>query len=185
MAYRVPWKYLWVIGNLYEGTAWFLQLSWLGKKTPGFHELPGKNKQASNEQNLYRGKYKSLGPDVATGGCCQKGATADSQQSSPKHVVPVKTTHDTPPPPWTPATIQSHCPVDRETEICFFLRVSPLGMMHVWVSMCVWVCTCVRQGLSLLLCQGPRCRWYWFRQDLSEWCCFSDKFLNQPCLIRY
>lgn len=55
-----------------------------------------------------------------------------------------------------PTTIHSQCPVDRETE-GFFAEAAPLGMMHV----CVWVCACVRQGLSLLWWQGLKhCKWW-------------------------
>lgn len=89
---------------------------------------------------LYQGKYKSLGPDVATGGCCQKGATlTDTQQSPviPKTCGSCKNNSPPAPNPCTPATIQSHCPIDRERGMCFFLRVSPLGMMYAWVWVCV------------------------------------------------
>lgn len=71
-----------------------------GKKHLDSMSLLGKTSRRATSKNLYQGKYKSLGLDVATGGCCQEAATlTDSQQSSPKHVVPVKTTRDSTTPP--------------------------------------------------------------------------------------
>lgn len=153
------------------------QLAGKKKKTLGFHELPRKNKQQQRARAL-SGKEQVTGPWCGNWKLLSEGSyvnrysavipkTCGSCKNSPRPTNP----H----PPWTPATIQSHCPVDRETGMCFFLRVSPLGMMHVRVCVCVW-----ETGAVI-----THSKWYWFRRGSSEWCCFSDKVLCQPCLIRY
>lgn len=152
-----------------------------GTKTHGFLQ----EKQAG----LYQGKYKSLGPDVATGGCCQKWAMLTDTQQSPVIPKTCGSCKNNPPPSrhtqWTLGTNQSLCPVDREYEMCFFLRVSPMGMMYAWVRGSVWVCAQARQGLFIILVSRStpqNCNWYWFRWDLvCEWCCFLDKVLCQSC----
>lgn len=142
MAYGVPWKYLWVIGTLYERER-EVQLgshssASLEKKCLDSMSFPGKTSRTLS------GKVQVTSPWCGNWRLLSKVSYINRYSAvtshPPKHVVPVKTTHS---PPWTPATIQSHCP---ERDV-FFPEGVPLGYdVCMSEGVCVWVCAHVRRG---------------------------------------
>lgn len=160
------WELIW---RRERGTAWLLQLSFLGEK---------KNSTSREKQaGLYQGKYKSLGPDVAAGGRCQKGATLTDTQQSPVIPETCGSCKNNPPHPHEPLPLSSHTAQSSGSERCVF----SWGCPHdVCKDVCLSVCVCRRrQGLFIILVSrsAPQhCNWYWFRWDLvSGRCCFSDQ----------
>lgn len=187
MAYGVPWKYLWDIGNLYE-RGWEVQLgsfsSACWEKKNGWIPWASREKQAG----LYQGKYKSLGPDVATGGCCQEGATLTDTQQSPVIPETCGSCKNNPLPPNEPLPLSSHTAQSTGSEGCVFSWGCPpwVWCMREWG--CVRVSVCARKqhrGCSLFWCQGlnrttRKC--YWFRWDpVIARGCFSDEVVCQIC----
>lgn len=130
-----PMKVFMSIGNLYE-EEWKVQLGshssafWREKKCLDSLSFLGKTSRTLS------GKAQVTGFWCGTGGCCQKGAMlTDTQQSlfSPKTCGSCKNNPQTPYPqePLLPSTLQL-----TGIEICFFLRVSLLGMICAWVWLC-------------------------------------------------
>ena len=72
------WCNAWITGESYERER-EVQLGsessarWEGKKTESC--LDSMKLPREKQAGLYQGKYKSPGPDVATGGCCQEAAS--------------------------------------------------------------------------------------------------------------
>lgn len=125
------WELIW---KRVRGTAWLSQLSFPEKKA--WIPWASQEKQAG----LYQGKYKSLGPDVATGGCCQKWATLTDTQQSPVIPETCGSCKNNPQPPMNPC----HYPVTLPREGCVFSWGCPpwVWCMHEWGCVCLSVCTC-------------------------------------------
>lgn len=161
---------------------------------PGFRELPGEK-----QVGLHQGKYKSLGPNVATGGHCQKGTTLTDIQQSP--VIPetcgscknnpypppthTHTQSPTPPPPYEPLPLSSHTAQLTGSERCVFSWGCPPWVWYMREWGCVFECVHeLDRGCSLFWCQGPH-HTTATGTDLdglvSEWCCFWDRVLCQLC----
>lgn len=165
------WECIW---RRESGTAWLLQLSLLEKKTLDFHELPGKNKQASNEQKPLSGKVQVTGPWCGNWKLLSEGTYVNRYSAViPKTCGSCKNNPLPPPLHHEPLPLSSHTAQSTGRQRCVFSWGCPLGY-----DACVseHVCACVRQGLSLLMCQGPQhCKWHWFGWHLNEWCSFTAR----------
>ena len=123
-----------------RGTAWLLQLSLLvGKK-----KKKGKRKNRLDSTSFPRKTSRTLSGKVqVTGTRCgnwrllSEGSNVNRYSAVTSHPRKTCGSCKNNPPPTTTATIQSHCPIDRERGMCFFLRVSPVGLMYAWARVCV------------------------------------------------